>query len=125
MIGIKDLSFSYGKLKVFENFTLEVPEGEVCLITGINGVGKSTLLRLIAGALHPAGGNILFDKITGRDPRRKIGFISDVLSLYESLTVARSIDFHMSVYNLSKFDDSLIRHTKIGLDQKIKEVVLF
>ena len=122
MIGIKDLSFSYGKLKVFENFTLEVPEGEVCLITGINGVGKSTLLRLIAGALHPAGGNILFDKITGRDPRRKIGFISDVLSLYESLTVARSIDFHMSVYNLSKFDDSLIRHTKIGLDQKIKEL---
>ena len=122
MIGIKDLSFSYGKLKVFENFNLEVPEGEVCLITGINGVGKSTLLRLIAGALHPAGGNILFDEKIGRDPRRKIGFISDILSLYESLTVARSIDFHMSVYNLSKFDDSLIRHTKIGLDQKIKEL---
>ena len=122
MIGIKDLSFSYGKLKVFENFTLDVPEGEVCLITGINGVGKSTLLRLIAGALRPAGGDILFDEKIGQDPRRKTGFISDVLSLYESLTVARSIDFHMSVYNLSKFDDSLIRHTKIGLDQKIKEL---
>jgi len=122
MIGIKDLSFSYGKLKVFENFNLEVPEDEVCLITGINGVGKSTLLRLIAGALRPTGGDILFDEKIGRDPRRKIGFISDILSLYESLTVARSIDFHMSVYNLSKFDDSLIRHTKIGLDQKIKEL---
>jgi len=122
MIGIKDLSFSYGKLKLFENFNLEVPEGEVCLITGINGVGKSTLLRLIAGALHPAGGDILFDEKIGRDPRRKIGFISDILSLYESLTVARSIDFHMSVYNLSKYDNSLIRHTKIGLDQKIKDL---
>jgi len=122
MIGIKDLSFSYGKLKVFKNFNLEVPEGEVCLITGINGVGKSTLLRLIAGALHPAGGDILFDEKIGRDPRRKIGFISDILSLYESLTVARSIDFHMSVYNLSKFNDSLIRLTKIGLNQKIKEL---
>jgi len=122
MISIKDLSFSYGKLKVFENFSLDVPEGEVCLITGINGVGKSTLLRLMAKVLRPAAGEIIFDEKMGQDPRHKIGFISDILSLYESLTVAQSIDFHKSVYNLSKFDDSLIRHTKIGLDQKIKEL---
>ncbi len=56
MISIKELSFSYGKLKVFENFNLGVSEGEVCLITGINGVGKSTLLRLIAGVLRPEKG---------------------------------------------------------------------
>ncbi len=122
MINIKNLSFSYGKLKVFENFSLDVPEGEVCLITGINGVGKSTLLRLIAGVLQPAGGEILFDEKMEPDHRSKIGFISDILSLYESLTVAQSIDFHKSVYNLDKFDDSLIRNTKISRDQKIKEL---
>jgi len=122
MIEIKDLSFSYGKIKVFRNFNLEVPEGEVCEITGINGVGKSTLLRLIAGVLKPAGGKIVFDEKMGDDPRRKIGFISDILSLYESLTVAQTIDFHKSVYGLSQFDDSLIRHTKIGHKQKIKEL---
>ncbi len=122
MISIKDLSFSYGKLKVFENFNLDVPEGEVCLITGINGVGKSTLLRLVAKVLRPAAGEIIFDEKMGQDPRQKIGFISDILSLYESLTVAQSIEFHKSVYNLSRLDDSLIRHTKIGLGQKIKEL---
>jgi ABC-2 type transport system ATP-binding protein len=122
MISIKNLSFSYGKLKVFENFSLDVPEGEVCLITGINGVGKSTLLRLMAKVLHPAAGEIIFDEKMGQDPRQKIGFISDILSLYDSLTVAQSIEFHKSVYNLSRFDDSLIRHTKIGLGQKIKEL---
>ena len=122
MIIIKDLSFSYGKLKVFENFSLEVPEEEVCLITGINGVGKSTLLRLMAKVLLPAAGKIIFDEKLGQDPRYKIGFISDILSLYDSLTVAQSIDFHKSVYNISRFDDSLIRHTKIGLGQKIKEL---
>jgi len=122
MININNLSFSYGKLKVFENFHLDVPEGEVCLITGINGVGKSTLMRLIAGVLRPAGGEILFDEKMGPDHRRKIGFISDILSLYESLTVAQSIEFHKSVYNLDKFDDSLIRHTKISHNQKIKEL---
>ena len=122
MINIKNLHFSYGKLKVFEDFSLDVPEGEVCLITGINGVGKSTLLRLMAKVLRPAAGEIVYDEKMGEDPRHKIGFISDVLSLYESLTVAQSIDFHKSVYNLSLFDDSLIRHTKIGLNQKIKEL---
>ena len=58
----------------------------------------------------------------GQDRRYKIGFISDILSLYESLTVAQSIDFHKSVYNLDRFDDSLIRQTKISHNQKIKEL---
>lgn len=122
MLAIRDLSFSYGKLKVFRNFNLEVPQGEVCLITGINGVGKSTLLRLIAGVLRPGGGKIVFGEKPGDDPRRKIGFISDILSLYESLRVSQAIDFHKSVYCLSRFDDSLIRHTKISHKQRIKEL---
>ena len=122
MITAKDLSFSYGKLKVFENFNLDIPEGQVCLITGINGVGKSTLLRLMAGVLRPAKGEIIFDEKLGDDPKRKIGFISDILSLYESLTVSQSIELHKSVYGISKFDDSLIKHTKIGHSQKIKEL---
>ena len=122
MIDIKNLSFSYGRMKVFKNFNLNVPEGQVCLITGINGVGKTTLLRLIAGVLKPAGGEIVYDEKMGDDPRQKIGFISDILSLYESLTVAQAIDFHKSVYGLSQFDDSLIRHTKIVPRQKIKEL---
>jgi len=122
MLTIKDLSFNYGKLKVFKNFNLHVPEGQVCLITGINGVGKSTLLRLIAGVLQPAKGEIILSEKMRERSKCKLGFISDILSLYESLTVAQLIDFHMSVYNLSHFDDSLIRHTKIGHKQKIKEL---
>jgi len=122
MLEIKDLSFSYGKLKVFENFNLHVPKDQVCLITGINGVGKSTLLRLIAGVLKPARGEIAFSDKMGDDPKKKIGFISENLSLYESLKVTQAIELHKSVYNLARFDDSLIRHTKIDYSQKIKEL---
>jgi len=122
MIEIKNLSFSYGKTKVFENFNLKIAEGQVCLITGINGVGKSTLLRLMAGVLRPADGVIVFGEKLGDDPRRRIGFISDNLSLYESQTVAQAIDYHKSIYNISSVDDTLIKHTKIGYDQKIKEL---
>jgi ABC-2 type transport system ATP-binding protein len=122
MITIKNLSFSFGKTKIYDNFNLQVPQGQACLVTGINGVGKSTLLRLIAGVLEPDSGEIIFDAKMGDNPKRKLGFISDRLSIYESLTVARSIELHRSVYGSKTFDDSLIRHTKIRQEQKVKEL---
>ncbi len=82
MISIKGLSFYYGKKEIFSNYNLIIPDGEVCLITGVNGVGKTTLLRLIAGVLRPKSGKINFDIESEADPRQKIGFISDQLSLY-------------------------------------------
>jgi len=122
MIDIKGLSFSYGKKRVFNDFNLQIPDGQVCLVTGINGVGKSTLLRLMAGVLRPDQGAVRYDANLGADPRRKIGFVSDALSLYESLTVAEAIEFHKSVYGLPSFDDSLVKHTKIGYSQKVREL---
>jgi ABC-2 type transport system ATP-binding protein len=122
MIEVRGLSFSYGKTNVFKDFDLGIPVGQVCLVTGINGVGKSTLLRLMAGVLRPDKGEIRYDARLGADPRRKVGFVSDALSLYESLTVAEAIAFHKSVYGLSSFDDSLVRHTKIGSGQKVREL---
>jgi ABC-2 type transport system ATP-binding protein len=122
MIKIKNLSFNYGKLKVFTDFNLDIAEGEATLITGINGVGKSTLLRLIAGVLKPANGEIIFNEKMGDDPRRYIGFISDSLSLYESLKVSQAIDFHKSIYKINDFDDTLLKRTKVQYHQKIKEL---
>jgi len=122
MITIKKLSFRYEKVKVFDHFDLHVPEGQSCLITGINGVGKSTLLRLMAGVLEPDEGEVIYNPKMGDVPKQKIGFISDKLSIYESLTVSQGIDLHKSVYGISKFDDSLVKHTKIRMNQKIKEL---
>lgn len=50
-IQVRDLTFTYpgGGAPVFNRFSLDVPAGARCLLLGANGVGKSTLLRLIAG----------------------------------------------------------------------------
>jgi len=122
MIKIDNLKFGYGKKEIFEGFNLEIPDGQTCLVTGINGVGKSTLLRLIAGVLLPDGGNISFGPDMPLDPRFKIGFLSDKISLYESLKVSQMIELHMKMYGIKNFDYSLLEHTKIGMQQRVKEL---
>lgn len=122
MINIKSMSFKYGKKSIFTDFNLKISEGESCLITGINGVGKSTLLRLMAGVLHPDSGVIEYNEKLGKRPKQKIGFISDKLSMYESLSVKDIIKLHLSIYKIDKFDDKLIKHTKIEYSQKVNEL---
>ena len=57
MIRIEDLTIQYGKKKVVENVSLTANDGEVTVVLGKNGSGKSTIMRAIAGA-HPYKGSI-------------------------------------------------------------------
>ncbi len=56
MIKFEKISFSYGKKKVFENFSLDIAAGERVALMGASGSGKSTLLRLAARLIAPQGG---------------------------------------------------------------------
>jgi ABC-2 type transport system ATP-binding protein len=122
MLQVKGLSFRYGRHLVFQDFGMDIPDGQVCLITGVNGVGKSTLLKLIAGVLRPESGTIAFPGSMDRDPKRKIGFMSDSLSLYRSLSVSQSIRYHQDVFGVRAFNDDLVRYTRIQGAQKVKDL---
>lgn len=65
MLDIKDLTFRYcaGRTAVFHNFSLHLEEGNIIGLLGKNGTGKSTLLYLIAGLLHPQQGKVLYKGI--------------------------------------------------------------
>ena len=58
MIQIDSLSYAYGKHTVLENITLPLTEGHVYGLLGENGVGKTTLLTLLAGLKTPKAGSI-------------------------------------------------------------------
>ena len=58
MLEAQHLSFSRDDKPLFDNFSLTVKAGEVIQISGANGVGKSTLLRLLCGLLQPESGQI-------------------------------------------------------------------
>ena len=58
MIKIKNLSFSYGKNKIFKDLSLEITNGERIILSGQSGIGKTTLLRLIMGLEKAKKGTI-------------------------------------------------------------------
>lgn len=60
LIEAKNISFSYGKKKVFENLSFSLPENSILCLLGPNGSGKTTLLRLLAGLYEPQEGVYLF-----------------------------------------------------------------
>jgi ABC-2 type transport system ATP-binding protein len=62
MIEVENLSFSYGKrrVRVLEDFSMNLDQGSVYGLLGKNGTGKSTLLYLMAGLLRPQTGTILY-----------------------------------------------------------------
>ena len=58
VLGIRNVSKSYGDKKLFENVSLKVEGGERIALIGDNGTGKSTLIKMIVGELYPDEGRI-------------------------------------------------------------------
>lgn len=83
MIEIKDLNFGYSRRgrAVFDGFTLSLAGGHIYGLLGKNGTGKSTLLYLIAGLLHPRRGTV---RIGGTESRlRRPEILRDVFIVPE------------------------------------------
>jgi branched-chain amino acid transport system ATP-binding protein len=64
LLAARSVTKRFGALQVLEDVTLEVGPGEAVGIVGPNGAGKTTLLDMIAGAVRPDGGSVVF---AGRD----------------------------------------------------------
>lgn len=65
MIALRDLTLAYADKPVLDHFSLELPDSGITGLTGPSGCGKTTLLRVLAGLEHAAGGTI-----AGIEPKR-------------------------------------------------------
>ena len=96
MIEIRNLNFSYKKTPVFTNINLSFPQGSIYGLLGENGVGKTTLLKLICGLLRPTEGTCSVDGLTSQDrlPEmlQRIVFLPDEVSLPDGRTPQQYID---------------------------------
>jgi len=97
MLEVRHLQIAYGPAVVVRSLDLHVNEGEFVSLIGHNGVGKSSTVKAIAGALRPAGGSIQFRgaDITGSDSgdilRSGIAVVPEGRRIFTRLTVRENL----------------------------------
>lgn len=70
MLELQNLTVKYGHYAAVHQVNIQVHEGEIVVLLGANGAGKSTTFRTISGLTKPAAGDILFDRVSigGKSP---------------------------------------------------------
>lgn len=125
-IQIKNLSFSYKDETIFKNADFTMQQGEFIAISGISGIGKSTLLKLIMGILKPEQGEISVNNSFAYVPqgnmilsgtiKENIAFYNDIEEekIIESSKIAEIFDFIETLPN--KFD-TILGEKGLGLSE--------
>ena len=107
-VSIQNLSHRYGKTLALDGVSLDIPKGATVGLIGPDGVGKSTLLSLMAGVKVIQDGRVevlggdMADKDVRRDLSHRIAFMPQGLgrNLYPTLSVYENIDFHARLFGL-------------------------
>lgn len=98
-LAFDHVSMAYGERAVFRDLSFAFPPGEIAVILGGSGSGKSTALRLIGGLIRPAAGRIFVDgtditRLSERQlyaVRRKLGMLFQGGALLDSMTVSDNL----------------------------------
>jgi ABC-type multidrug transport system ATPase subunit len=95
VVEVRGLRMAYGDIVVLDGVDLTVRGGEIVALTGVNGVGKSTLLSCLAGFRQPADGSV---SVLGGPPRdtaafwRSVAIVADQPTWYPGLTVRELLE---------------------------------
>ncbi|HEV2863675.1 MAG TPA: ABC transporter ATP-binding protein [Pyrinomonadaceae bacterium] len=96
-IETHDLWRTFGKFEAVRGVNLQVLRGTVFGLLGVNGAGKSTIIKMIIGHLRPTRGEIqVLGRALAEDPtgmRERVAYVSENRYLYEWMTVDESVRF--------------------------------
>lgn len=115
LVTVKQLTFSRGERKIFDDVNLHVPKGKVTAIMGPSGIGKTTLLRLIGGQIYPDSGEIWFDghnipslsRSKLYQERKKMSMLFQSGALFTDLNVFDNVAFPLREH--TQLEEPLIR----------------
>jgi iron complex transport system ATP-binding protein len=95
-VELRDVTCGYGPQRVLDGVRFSFGAGEVVALVGANGTGKSTLMKTIAGAIRPLGGNVLIGgedlrQMTKRQTALRIGYVPQIESPAFDFTVGEIV----------------------------------
>jgi NitT/TauT family transport system ATP-binding protein len=114
-ITIRGLSKSFDRTVIYDNFDLDLPQGEFISIFGPNGCGKSTLINMISGLMPLDAGQVLFDGQTIQETRLSYVFQNYRDALFPWLRAIDNIHYPLKLLGLSR------RERKIRVEQLLAD----
>lgn len=128
MIEIKKVSKAFGNKVVFNNFSLDIPDGSFIVFAGRSGCGKTTLLNMIGGLEKPDSGQIIVDGSDIYDRHKmveyftyKVGFLFQNFALVEDRSVYKNLQLVQKKARTDRTIDNILDELGI-LDKKDEPV---
>ena len=113
MLEAHDLAARRGHARLFEGLSFAVESGHAMVVTGANGTGKTTLLRMLAGLSLPAAGEIRWDRkpVAPFDPvvRASIAFAGHAPALKDELTAEENLTALLTLAGETVSDEAIER----------------
>ena len=97
-IQLDHVSFSFGETVVIRDISIALQRGGAYALIGKSGIGKSTLLNLIAGFLKPDSGHVLIDGKQVTKPREQTAFLFQELGLFPWQTVFQAVAMPLKIH---------------------------
>ncbi|ABR74156.1 ABC transporter ATP-binding protein [Actinobacillus succinogenes] len=115
LIEVNNLTFKRGERTIYDNLNLRVERGNITAIMGPSGIGKTTLLKLIGGQLHPERGEILFEgtdicKMSRSELykiRQRMGMLFQSGALFTDISTFENVAFPIREH--TRLPESVIR----------------
>ncbi len=109
MLDFVDVVFSYNDVILLDKINFTIDEGEFVYLTGKSGVGKSTIIRLITGAVKMNSGLITFADFNYRELRekdlpklrRKLGIVFQDFKFLQDRTIYQNLSYIMEIFGYS------------------------
>lgn len=136
LLAARDLTFTRNDMPVFGPLAFEVNAGEALLVQGGNGVGKTTLLRVLAGLLRADAGEIDIDGHRAGSQQRThaIAYLSHLPGLKADLSALDNLHFlcglhgrrprqvpgsALAIVGLAGYEDNLVRQLSAGQKKRL------
>ncbi len=136
MIKLKNITKSYNDKIILDNISLTLEVGKPLIILGENGIGKSTLTKIILGYERPTKGKILYDL-----RKYRIGYLPEFRGLYKNITVQEllklfnnfgkqhktylELNNYIREFELEKYKNFLLQDLSKGNQQKVQLAITF